>query len=308
MRHDLAAVADLIELCFADTLDSDGREYIKRMRAAADADYAFNLVNSLEWMHPALSGFVWQEGDRVLGNASLIPFFNGWQRNYLIANVAVHPELRRRGIGSLLTTQAIEYARAAGAQKIILNVREDNPQAIKLYENLGFVEFARRTTWHISPTRQSELIMPPPLPAGSRFSRPPRRGWPQENAWLAEAYPPSIISHTLPKLSAFRPDWLGGLIRFLLAINLRQWAVTSPHGLQAAAIWQAANTIAHPLYLAAPEDCPAEVVQALLLYVRRQLRLLRPLSLEYPADRHIAAIASAGFRAQQTLLWMQRAC
>jgi hypothetical protein len=30
VRHDLDAVADLVEVCFADTLDADGRRYIQQ--------------------------------------------------------------------------------------------------------------------------------------------------------------------------------------------------------------------------------------------------------------------------------------
>ena len=33
--RDLGAVADLIEICFADTLDADGRGYLQRMRSAS---------------------------------------------------------------------------------------------------------------------------------------------------------------------------------------------------------------------------------------------------------------------------------
>jgi hypothetical protein len=35
MRRDLEKVADLVELCFYDTLDPEGKQYLKEMRKAA---------------------------------------------------------------------------------------------------------------------------------------------------------------------------------------------------------------------------------------------------------------------------------
>ena len=42
--RDLPRVADLIELCFASSMDSDGRTYIQQMRRASkDLDNTFNF-------------------------------------------------------------------------------------------------------------------------------------------------------------------------------------------------------------------------------------------------------------------------
>ena len=35
VRRDMGPVADLVELCFADTLDPEGKRFIQRMRSAA---------------------------------------------------------------------------------------------------------------------------------------------------------------------------------------------------------------------------------------------------------------------------------
>ena len=57
------------------------------------------------------------------------------------------PAVDRRGIARELTMAAMQRAREKHAQAIWLHVRDDNPGAIELYRELGFVERTRRTNW-----------------------------------------------------------------------------------------------------------------------------------------------------------------
>jgi ribosomal protein S18 acetylase RimI-like enzyme len=57
---------------------------------------------------------------------------------YYVSNVAVYPQFRGRGIGSLLIDRAREEAVRAGASVVVLDVETDNPAAQRLYERLGF--------------------------------------------------------------------------------------------------------------------------------------------------------------------------
>jgi GNAT superfamily N-acetyltransferase len=125
VRRDLAAVADLVEQCFADTLDPDGERYLEQMRAASrNPGFIHFAAAASEWSSVPLTGYVWEEDGKVVGNISLIPFALRNQRNYLIANVATHPAYRRRGIAHSLTSQAIEHARRRGAPSAWLHVRQ----------------------------------------------------------------------------------------------------------------------------------------------------------------------------------------
>jgi ribosomal protein S18 acetylase RimI-like enzyme len=68
----------------------------------------------------------------------------GWI-NYL----AVAPEMRKRGLGRKLMTEAERLLRAEGCPKINLQVRESNTEAMRFYEALGFkrdpvLSFGRR--------------------------------------------------------------------------------------------------------------------------------------------------------------------
>lgn len=55
-----------------------------------------------------------------------------------ILTVGVTPWARRRGVGLALMTAAIGVARAAGAERMFLEVDVDNLAAVTLYERLGF--------------------------------------------------------------------------------------------------------------------------------------------------------------------------
>src|SRR5512139_298345 len=88
--RDLPSVADLVETCFADTMDADGHRYVQQMRRAG-RDNAFLrwAVSAAETASMPLSGYVWEEDGQIIGNVSLIPFRKTSKKNYLIANVAV---------------------------------------------------------------------------------------------------------------------------------------------------------------------------------------------------------------------------
>ena len=104
-------------------------------------------LNVMEIPQGAGSGFVWDEGGKIIGNASLIPFRHKGKRIYLIANVATHPDHRRRGIARAMTQKTMELARKRGSHELWLHVRDDNPAAIQMYRNMGYEIRAHRTTW-----------------------------------------------------------------------------------------------------------------------------------------------------------------
>jgi ribosomal protein S18 acetylase RimI-like enzyme len=65
-----------------------------------------------------------------------------------IADVAVSPSLRGRGIGRLLMEHACRVARREGYPALSLDVTRDNLSAIGFYHRLGYVRTLERTdTW-----------------------------------------------------------------------------------------------------------------------------------------------------------------
>ena len=203
LLHDLPAVADLVETCFADTMDAEGRRYVQQMRRAGqDNQFLRWAVTAVDSVSMPLSGYVWDEKGEILGNVSLVPYRSGGKKYFLIANVAVRPAERRRGIGRALTLAAMQQARAHQADEIWLHVRDDNPGAILLYQGLGFRERARRTAWQANPDRAASS-------PESNVTIAPRhiRDWPQQEDWLRRIYPDLMTWYQPMPWILFRPGY-----------------------------------------------------------------------------------------------------
>jgi len=300
--RDLPGVADLVEKCFADTIDSEGRRYLQQMRRAGQ-DNAFMrwASNAVESVSMPLSGYIWEEAGEIIGNVSLIPYRHKRKKVYLIANVAVHPDFRRRGIGRALTVTAIRHASQRHASATWLHVREDNPGAISLYTSLGFQELARRTMWQAKPDRNVVLMEAPAFSIVKRSSH----DWPQQATWLDRLYPDLMTWYQAMPWRSLRPGIGPFIYRFVLDQDVRHW-VAHANGAQLAILsWQAFSEKNDRLWAAVPPEGGEYALTALLLNARRNLPWRRTLTLDFPAGEYNAPIETAGFHPQRTLLWMK---
>ncbi len=75
-----------------------------------------------------------------------------------IANIAVHPEYRRKGVACSLINELISYSLEHGLSFITLEVRESNLPAISLYEKYGFEKVGRRKNYYRLPTEDAILM------------------------------------------------------------------------------------------------------------------------------------------------------
>jgi ribosomal protein S18 acetylase RimI-like enzyme len=301
IMRDLPAVSGLVETCFASTLDDEGRRYIQQMRRAGQ-DNAFLrwAATAVETVSMPLSGFVWEESGEVIGNVSLIPYRWKKRRFYLIANVAVRPDQRRRGIGRYLTRAAMDMARKRGADEIWLQVRDDNPGAIDLYRGLGFAEMTRRTTYQGKPERAL------PLPESQlAITRRRKRDWSEQQAWLQRLYPEWIEWYQPTPWTLLRPGLGPALFRFFLDSDVRHWAVRKGERLRCMLTWQAMTGLSDRLWVAVPPGADPSALTLLLASVRRAMTWRQSLTLDFPAGECQAAIEAAGFHIHRTLLWMK---
>jgi len=300
-RRDLKCAADLIELCFAETLTIDGRRYLQKMRAAAKAQDAsqWGALAATRASIP-LAGYVWEEGDQVVGNLSLIPFFHRGRRINLIANVSVHPDFRQRGIAKALTQEALQKSRRQRAYELWLQVRDDNPAAGALYTSMGFEAQGRRSTWNVRPKALRGEI-----PPGARVTIRGARHWSQQSEWLSANYPLSMHWHFPFSIQAIRPGLFGLLYRFFSEVRVRHWSAQGKDRLLGVLTWQASHAHADYLWLAAPPETETLALRTIMPFLRGESHLRRPLSLDYPADRAVDVLHDLGFEFQHTLIWMK---
>ncbi|MBK6794940.1 MAG: GNAT family N-acetyltransferase [Anaerolineales bacterium] len=299
--RDLPAVADLIETCFSATMDSDGRRYVQDMRRAGNDNSFLKWANRVaETTSLPLTGYIWEQDHRIVGNVSLVPFKRNKHRLYLIANVAVHPDYRRRGIARILTERAMQHAREKNVQDIWLHVRADNSEAIHLYETLGFQERTRRTNWQASTDPRLDK-----LETDIAITSRQPRFWLTQNKWLSRLYPDALGWHANWNFSTLKPGFLNWMYLMFIDVNVRQWAATRKDSLLATLSW-IPNGRGDGLFAAAGERSDPEALTALLLHARRDMHYSYPhIALDFPAGLFDDAIQAAGFKSLRTLIWMQ---
>ena len=88
-----------------------------------------------EMREPLSHFFVAVLGGAVIGYYGFIHILDELH----ILNVAVSPDFRGRGVGTLLMKDLTERAYSLSARAVTLEVRQSNVAAIRLYERVGFV-------------------------------------------------------------------------------------------------------------------------------------------------------------------------
>lgn len=135
MREDhVAQVAALEKLCFSDPW--------------SEASIRSELHNPLStWL-------VSEEGGAVTGyiGAQSVP------PEADVMNLAVAPDSRRRGVGTLLLGAMTELLHSRGIEALFLEVRPSNSAAIALYERHGFVQVGRRPKYYVNPTEDALIL------------------------------------------------------------------------------------------------------------------------------------------------------
>ncbi len=76
-----------------------------------------------------------------------------------VLTIAVDPRRRREGLGRALIEAAAATAAIAGAEEIFLEVAEDNPAAIGLYEQAGYEPVGRRPGYYPRAGRAVDAIL-----------------------------------------------------------------------------------------------------------------------------------------------------
>jgi len=166
--RDLQQIADLIEICFQSSLDSSGRAAVREMKTFAKFGPLLWILALLDKLGLGIAlGFVWRDANRVVGNVSI--YRSGVHPNlghgWLIANVAVHPDHRRKGIARSLVTASLNRIRELKGRWAVLQVEEENQGAIGLYKELGFETFETLSLWEVVD------LIPPHWPGSSPVRR-----------------------------------------------------------------------------------------------------------------------------------------
>ena len=306
LRRDLGEIANLIEFCFAPTLDSAGRAAIQEMRLLSRSGPLLWALTRFDHAGPnLLRGFVWYEAGRLVGNVSLSPA--GYGGGWVIANVAVHPDFRRHGIARHLMQAALEWVHARG-KFATLQVEADNDGARALYNTLGFLAQRTFTRWR----RASILAQPGPAPDVPIHPLKPsdsvalyalaQRARPNEAGGLGWLRP--------TRREALRPQRFGDLLRLFSGKRVSLWGVPAQgaDGLSAALITETRMGLPTALFDLIVDPAHRGTLEAPLIghLLREFAGSRQPLVTEHPADDECAAehLRANYFRPERTLVHM----
>ena len=76
-----------------------------------------------------------------------------------MTNIAVAPQLRKKGVGTGLVRALLAEAEADGAKRVFLEVRVGNEPARHLYERCGFREVGIRKDFYRGPKEDGAVYM-----------------------------------------------------------------------------------------------------------------------------------------------------
>ena len=158
-------------------------------------------VMSLFWspLRDVMRGFVWEEEGKAVGLVNVMR--SGATDRWMIGNVAVLPNYRRRGIARRLVQAALDYARQRQARSVILNVLEGNLPAYRLYESLGFEPYSGSAEL----IYESDAPPPPqPFPDGYVLEPRPPMDWRPRYELAQRITPPHVQRYQPVEEGAFR--------------------------------------------------------------------------------------------------------
>lgn len=136
-----------------------------------------------------MRGYIWEEAGQAVGLVNVSPMGLDHQ-TWVIGNVAVLPEHRRKGIAQQLIQAAVGLARQHRIKNVVLEVIAHNLPAVKLYENEGFEIYSKGIQLH----RETALEAPPllKLPEGYRIEPYHVRDWESRYTLMKNITPPQV--------------------------------------------------------------------------------------------------------------------
>ncbi len=304
-RH-LAGIADLIELCFKREMDAGGLSFVRELRWLSRFAPALQALNTLGIGHQIWTqGFVWLDAGRVAGSVSTQPS-SRQPGAWLIANVAVHPDYRRQGIGLALVRATLDLLRQRGARQALLQVDDDNLAAIELYRRLGFESVAVHSLW----TRPPHFTVPPPAPSPFDIRLLEPRAWAAQFELAGQVRAEGLAWDHPLRPADFRPSawrWLAGWLNGDLD---EHWAVSDGGRLIGSLTVRTDLAEGDRLIVLVQPDHQGQLERPLLAHGLRRLGS-RPwaVRVEHPTDDVPAAriLNELNFHVTRTLRWMRAA-
>lgn len=303
MLKDLPSVADLVEECFKGNLDNEGQAAINNIRRRGrDNSFLSWAPKVLDSLSMPLSGFVWEEDGKIVGNTSLIPYFYQNHKVYLIANVATHPKYEGKGIASALTKETIAKAQEKGCDSIWLQVRSDNQRAIGIYERAGFIRKYERTTWQL---QIGHRVVPDGSKANVSVINTMSMDWEALRQLYNKAYPKELSWFNQFDAEHLRPGFFHSVGRLLRDERVTQRSAFIDGKLRGGVSLLNRLGQSEMLLIAMENGYETELLPVLLRSMAEKFSRNKKLTFELPPSDLDGAIFDMGFTPKRVILWMK---
>lgn len=99
--------------------------------------------------------------DKIVGDATLHRTTFGWSRHVGEIRMVVAKEFQKKGLGTVLAKELVNYATNIGLDKITAHITEKQISAIKAFKKIGFIEEAilKKHVVDISGKKHNLIIM-----------------------------------------------------------------------------------------------------------------------------------------------------
>jgi ribosomal protein S18 acetylase RimI-like enzyme len=133
---------------FLETYEEEGVEqllFVVGTEIVAYAECTYEIGGSDNWLNP-----------RYFAQREMRPLF--------VEELAVHPDMHGQGVGGFVLEQLQHLARVRGLTHLVLEVAENNDNALSWYKNRGFRKLDAAIFMAQAVETSPELLPPRPLP------------------------------------------------------------------------------------------------------------------------------------------------
>jgi ribosomal protein S18 acetylase RimI-like enzyme len=166
-RRDLNRAWEFLKLVFRDV----NRETVEYQRPRTKS--RFTEVYDLEDVEQLLFEVKGEAGDQIVGYAECAFEVSGadnWinlryfekreMRPLFVEELAVHPDYQGRGVGTFMLEQVEHMARVRGCTHLVLEVAENNENALKFYRTRSFYKLDAAIFLAKKVSNEAELLPP----------------------------------------------------------------------------------------------------------------------------------------------------
>lgn len=305
INTDIPGILKLLELVFGASLDAEGRKMFAGNTSMAESP-------AILWrLNPAAAklslGFVWEEHGRIVGNVTVLN--SETPGRYLVVNVAIDPEYRRRGIARLLMKQVENLVRQRQGKQILLQVVKQNNAALELYNSLNYTTIGSMTHWtaSVSRLRRLELNLDTVGPAIRELKR---HEWQAAYALDQQALHADLHWPELLKPDVYRSGFWVKVMNFLNGHQAETWVATAaPNQLVGLAAITTEWGRSHEVVIRVQPSWQGRLERPLLAKLIRRLQYLprRNVQIDHPDEDELmnALLREANFQPRRTLTHMR---